>query len=144
MRNSILAFFLLALFAAPLNAAAGASGNAKAAEKSAIHDVITAQMHAFLAGDVDMAFTYASPDIKRLFGTPKQFGTMVRQGYPMVWRPATWTFLNLQTRGGDLWQRVLVRDAQGAFFILDYQMIRLDGMWKINAVRVRKAPGGTA
>ena len=143
MRGSILTLFLTAFFAAPVSAAGNVDA-VTAAGKTAIHDVITAQMHAFLAGDVDMAFTYASPDIKRLFGTPQQFGTMVQQGYPMVWHPATWKYLDLESRGGDLWQKVLVRDAEGAFHILEYQMIRLDGVWKINAVRVRKAPGGTA
>ena len=49
-----------------------------------IEKVISNQIDAFLADDFETAFTYASPMIKDIFGTPEKFGQMVRQGYPMV------------------------------------------------------------
>ena len=109
-----------------------------------IEKVISNQIDAFLADDFETAFTYASPMIKGIFGTPERFGQMVRQGYPMVWRPSEVNFLSIDRRGKELWQNVMVRDAEGALFILEYQMIPGETGWLINAVRVRKATEGTA
>ena len=109
-----------------------------------IEKVISNQIDAFLADDFETAFTYASPMIKGIFGTPERFGQMVRQGYPMVWRPSEVNFLSIDRRGKELWQNVMVRDAEGALYILEYQMIPGEMGWLINAVRVRKATEGTA
>lgn len=108
-----------------------------------IEAVISAQIEAFLADDFETAFTFASPTIKTIFGTPERFGAMVKNGYPMVWRPSDVEFLAIERRGRDLWQNVMVRDADGALHILEYQMIPGEDGWKINAVRVRKAGEGT-
>ena len=109
-----------------------------------IEKVISNQMAAFQVDDFETAFTYASPMIKDIFGTPERFGQMVRQGYPMVWRPSEVNFLSIERRGKDLWQNVMVRDAEGALYILEYQMVPGGSGWLINAVRVRKATEGTA
>ena len=109
-----------------------------------IEKVISSQIDAFLADDFETAFIYASPMIKDIFGTPEKFGQMVRQGYPMVWRPSEVNFLSIDRRGKELWQNVMVRDAEGALYILEYQMIPGEMGWLINAVRVRKATEGTA
>jgi hypothetical protein len=109
-----------------------------------IEKVISSQIDAFLADDFETAFTYASPMIKDIFGTPEKFGQMVRQGYSMVWRPSEVNFLSIDRRGKELWQNVMVRDAEGALYILEYQMIPGEMGWLINAVRVRKATEGTA
>jgi hypothetical protein len=109
-----------------------------------IESVISAQIDAFLADDVERAFTYASPTIRRMFGTPERFGEMVRNGYPMVWRPEKVEFLSVEQRARGLWQTVLIRDGEGALHILEYQMVQQDGRWLINGVRLRKAPAGTA
>lgn len=109
-----------------------------------IESVISAQIDAFLADDFETAFSFASPMIKNIFRTPERFGQMVRQGYPMVWRPAEVEFLSIEERGSGLWQNVLVRDAAGAVHILEYQMIQSEAGWLINAVRVRKPGDGLA
>ena len=93
------------------------------------------------ADDVEAAFTHASPAIKRLFGTPSNFGRMVRQGYPMVWRPAEVTFLGLEPRGETMIQTVMIRDQQGALHTLAYQMIPTRAGWQINGVRIMRALG---
>jgi len=109
----------------------------------AIKKVISDQIKAFRADDFDTAFTFASPVIRQMFGTPERFGQMVRQGYPMVWRPAEVTWLDAERRGRELWQSVLIRDGAGALHVLDYQMIPGEDGWKINAVHLRPAPPGT-
>ncbi|MXQ09109.1 DUF4864 domain-containing protein [Alphaproteobacteria bacterium GH1-50] len=106
----------------------------------AIEGTISDQIDAFLADDFDRAFTFASPNIQSLFGSPDRFGAMVRQGYPMVWRPGDVTFLALREINGRLWQRVMIRDREGRVHMLDYQMIDADGRWRINGVQIVPAP----
>ncbi len=114
------------------------------AQEEPVRAVISAQIKAFEADDFDTAFTYASQSIQRMFGSAQHFGAMVTNGYPMVWRPGEVKFLALEQRGGLLWQDVLVRDAQGALHILEYQMQQDGAGWKINGVNIRKAAAGTA
>ncbi|MGI9369103.1 MAG: DUF4864 domain-containing protein [Ruegeria sp.] len=106
------------------------------AQEAEIEANIGAQISAFKADDFAKAFSYASPNIQQLFGTPDNFGTMVRNGYPMVWRPAEVRYLELREVGGLLWQKVMIVDGSGQVHLLDYQMIRQGGDWKINGVQI--------
>jgi hypothetical protein len=108
--------------------------------QSAITATIQSQIDAFLTDDFETAFTYASPNIKRLFGTSERFGMMVRQGYPMVWRPGAVRYLELEEKGGGLFQKVLITDGQGVPHLLEYQMIETADGWQINGVRILEAP----
>lgn len=117
----------------------GLSGGAKA-DEAALRAVISSQIEAFLAEDLDRAYSFASPFIQRKFGTPETFGTMVREGYPMVWRPSDVTFLDAEVIAGKLWQSVMVRGPAGKSWIVDYEMVELEDGWKINGVQVRAAP----
>ena len=111
-----------------------------AQNNSVIEDVIGGQLEAFNARDVDQAWTYASPNIKRMFGSSSNFGSMVQQGYPMVWDNADVRFLDLRDVRGNLWQKVMVRDADGGLHILDYQMIESTDGWQINGVQLLAPP----
>jgi hypothetical protein len=105
---------------------------------AAIQGVIARQIEAFKVDDFVTAFSFASPSIKRLFGDPDRFGQMVRNGYPMVWRPAEVRFSGLETRDGRTVQSVVVTDAAGAIHVLDYEMIAGDDGWRINGVTLRR------
>jgi hypothetical protein len=120
---------------------AGLIGTAARADEpaEAIRGVISDQIAAFRADDFATAFTYASPTIKRLFGTSERFGEMVRSGYPMVWRPADVRFAGLRDRGGRTVQGVVVIDQAGAPHLLEYDMIETEAGWQIDGVRVRRA-----
>ena len=133
MRHIIPAFLLVASLVAPARA-----------DETAIQNVITSQIEAFKVDDFATAFTFASPTIQSVFGNPENFGIMVRQGYPMVWRPAEVQFLTIDIIDGQLWQNVLIRDREGQVHILEYQMIPGENGWRINAVRLRKDTEGTA
>ena len=111
-----------------------------AAQEGPIQNTIRAQIEAFQADDFARAFTFASPNIHALFGTPQAFGKMVREGYPMVYRPTDVAMLELRFIGGAYWQRVRVTDAKGRSFWLDYQMIERPEGWRINAVQMQEAP----
>ncbi len=101
-----------------------------------IEATIQGQFDAFVAQDVTGAFSFASPMIKGIFGTAENFGTMVQQGYPMVWNPANVRMLELRTVAGNLWQRVLVTDQGGRTHLLDYQMVETPEGWQINGVQL--------
>ncbi|MBY6003343.1 DUF4864 domain-containing protein [Salipiger bermudensis] len=116
------------------------AGPAIAQDDAAIEGVIRQQLDAFLAGDVDAAWGYASPEIQRLFGNPENFGRMVERGYPMVWAPGDVRFGALSESDGGLWQTVIVQDAEGALHALQYQMEQVDGSWRIAGVRFAPVP----
>lgn len=106
----------------------------------AIEQTIQSQVDAFLAEDATTAFTYASPNIKRLFGTPERFGSMVKNGYPMVWNPSEVKFLELRRQGPFLFQKVLFIDQNGAPHVLEYNMLETDAGWQIDGVQYLVAP----
>ncbi len=114
------------------------------AQEAPIQSTIEAQLDAIQRDDFTAAFTYASPTIKRVFGTPENFGRMVREGYPMVYRPGAVKMLELRELAGGLWQRVMITDAGGRTHMLDYQMIETPEGWQINAVQLLKAEGAGA
>ena len=129
MRNAVYAV----LFAAVLSLPA-------AAQEEPIRNTIQSQIEAFQADDFARAFTFASPTIKGMFGTPENFGAMVKQGYPMVYRPAEVQMMELREVAGALWQRVRITDQAGAGWYLDYMMVETAEGWQINAVQILPAP----
>ena len=110
------------------------------AQEGPITATIESQIDAFLADDMERAFSFASPTIKGLFGTPENFGKMVRDGYPMVYRPAEVEMQDLREIAGNLWQRVRITDQAGAGWYVDYMMIETPDGWLINAVQLMPAP----
>jgi len=114
------------------------------AQAADVQAVISDQIAAFEADDFARAFTYASPTIQGIFGDEMNFGRMVRNGFPMVWRPADVRYLGGQARGPVFMQDVMIKDAQGRLHILEYEMIEGEMGWKINGVRVKPATPGTA
>lgn len=126
---------LSAVLLAGLQAAPGRAQDAA----EAIRSVISGQIAAFRENDFERAFSFASPSIRRMFGNPTSFGSMVRHGYPMVWRPADVRFSGLRQEDGRTVQSVLVTDQEGALYVMDYEMVQGDGGWQIDGVTVRRA-----
>ena len=60
--------------------------------------VIRSQIEAFSNDDMETAFEFASPSIKSIFGNYIRFGSMVRQGYPMVFRQKNLTFKETKSK----------------------------------------------
>ena len=129
MRNGLYAALLAACLALPA-----------AAQEAPIQETIRSQIDAFLDDDFARAFTFASPTIKGMFGTPENFGAMVKNGYPMVYRPADVQMMGLREVAGNLWQRVRITDQAGAGWYLDYMMVETAEGWQINAVQILPAP----
>jgi hypothetical protein len=111
-----------------------------AAQDTEIRSVIEGQMQAFRNEDSAAAFDYASPGIQGMFGTPRNFGMMVRRGYPMVWNNAETQFLELRERNGALWQKIRIRDETGGLHLMDYRMVQTEEGWQIDGVVELPAP----
>jgi hypothetical protein len=110
------------------------------AQEQPIQRTIRSQIDAFRSDDFAGAFTFASRNIKEMFGSPENFGAMVKQGYPMVYRPSEVQMMELREVAGNLWQRVRVVDQAGQPWYLDYMMVETPEGWKINAVQILPAP----
>ena len=129
MRNGIYAVLVSACLAVPAFA-----------QEDPIQRTIQSQLDAFVKDDFATAFTFASPMIKGMFGTAENFGMMVAQGYPMVYRPSAVKMLELRTVAGNLWQRVMITDVEGRTHLLDYMMVETPDGWQINAVQLLPSP----
>lgn len=99
-----------------------------------IEAVIKSQFSAFASDDAGLAFSYASPLIQSIFVNPETFRRMVRGSYPMIWAPKDIRLLGLRNDGGRRLQRVFVKDQNGAAHLFDYEMVMVDGIWRINGV----------
>ncbi len=125
MRQSLKAIAIWLILAVPVSA-----------QEDPVQRVINQQLTAFLEDDFETAFSYASPEIKRLFLSPGQFERMVRRGYPMVHRPAEVTMLDQRNVADRVIQRVMIRDLSGRLHFLVYQMIDTPDGWQIAGVQI--------
>ncbi|OYU93308.1 MAG: DUF4864 domain-containing protein [Burkholderiales bacterium PBB5] len=107
------------------------------ADARAVRAVIEAQLKAFAADDAVRAFSYAAPAIRTQFGDPQTFLSMVRQGYPVVFRPASTAFFQPEWVAEVLVQVVQMRDAAGRAWLATYQLQRQsDKTWRISGCAV--------
>lgn len=101
-----------------------------------IEAVIEKQLSAFNADDFDAAFAFATPGIQQRFGSVRRFALMVVHRYPMVWRSKDTTYIGLENLGTYSIQKVMITDHQNAIHLLMYQMVRINGQWRIGAVQL--------
>lgn len=127
--------YLIGLFAAIF-----LSCTAAADDQSEIEQVIRDQITAFQQNDLTTAFGFASPAIRNIFRSKENFGAMVRQSYPMIWRPKRYEFLEIVPTEQGKKLTLLIEDHNGARYRAIYDMIKLRDQWCINGVQV--LPGG--
>ncbi|WP_299727228.1 DUF4864 domain-containing protein [uncultured Tateyamaria sp.] len=125
-------------------ALAASMAGAAWAQGTEIEGVISEQLEAFKTDNFAQAFEFASPNIRGIFQTPENFGRMVTQGYPMVWRPGEVTYLELREENGSFWQKVQIVDSEGRVHVLDYRMLETEAGWKINGVQLLESAGVSA
>ena len=101
-------------------------------DRAMFRDIISRQIEAFRADDGERAFSFASPGIRRMFGTAESFMAMVRSGYRPVYRPQRFSFGAIETSDGLYMQRVHLVGPDGARVAALYLMERQpDGTWRI-------------
>jgi hypothetical protein len=141
MRNA-LAFWLAALAAlAAWNAQAGPAGP----DAHAVRKVIIAHFQAFADDDADAAYLTATPVVRQQVGHPRHFLALVRGSYPMLYRPASIGFLEIEVKGRRATQSLRVVDADGHAWRVLFRLERQsDGGWRIGGCTVSEAPGQPA
>ncbi len=127
--------------AAPAQTVAAQTVAAQTADGAQIRGVIERQLAAFKRDDADGAFAFASPGIRRRFGTPETFMDMVRRHYAPLYRPRGVAFGALRDGPRGLLQEVHLTGPDGravtALYIMERQP---DGSWKIDGVYLLEDP----
>ena len=111
---------------------------AQTPRETEIQDVISAQVEAFRRDDAALAYSFASPDIQELLRDPATFLAMVRRAYPEVYRPQSLRFLRIEESDGRVLQHVLVQGPDGSIVTAVYEMVEIDGRWRINGCTLVK------
>jgi Domain of unknown function (DUF4864) len=140
MRSFVFCLFLLAaLFVSkPVQAGDPVSGED-------IRDTINQQLNAFQRDDWAGAFSYASPALQTIFGSPDRFRDMVLGGYRAVYRPKQVTFRDLDASGLRPVQIVFFIGPDGLAYLAAYEMERqADGSWRIASVQLIRAEAKSA
>ena len=127
-----LAVMWTALLAEPIRPTAAEPPN------PAIQTVISRQLEAFKKDDARAAFAIASPMIQGMFGDATTFMTMVERGFQTIWRSQRHQFLNLDVIEGRFVQRVLIDGRDGMTVVARYEMVEIDGQWRINSCTIEK------
>ncbi len=114
-----------------------------AADKAEFQRIITAQITAFKADDGPAAYDFAAPVVRNIFPTPEIFMTMVKQGYPQVYRPQSFNFTEaLIDPMGRPAQKMTVVGPDGKSYIALYSMEKQpDGTWRISGCTLLEIPG---
>ena len=122
-----------AIAVAPLSALAGE------AEVSSAQATIDGQLKAFLADEEDRAYSFAAPNIKRLFPTREAFMGMVKSGYPMVHKPQSYAFGKVEELSPtSVIQQVLIVGPDGKNYEAVYTLeLQPDGTHLITGVSLR-------
>lgn len=127
-RRRSLMLATLAAVAVPLRAA----NDVAPTDAKAVRALIEAQLAAFASDDADRAYSFAAPSIQTMFVNADRFLAMVRESYPVVYRPASVAFLQPEWIDGKLIQRVQMADAAGAPWMVVYELERqADRTWRI-------------
>ena len=130
MRIAFVGLFMLAL---ALPASAGD------AEVKAAQGAIDGQLRAFRAGDNEGAYSYAAPNIKRIFPTLDIFMNMVTSAYKPVHKPRTYAFGKVQELSPtSIIQQVMIVGEDGKDYEAVYTLeLQPDGKFRITGVSLR-------
>ena len=137
----VLAFVLVLTSWSVQAVRAGPLDDVTQGDAASIEQVIRSQLDAFQVDDGDLAFSFASPSIRAIFGTPDRFMQMVRTGYRPVYRPREVEFGRLIEFQGQPTQLVTLVGPDGRVVAAYYLMERQpDGIWRIDGCVLREAP----
>lgn len=116
-----------------------------AKDEKAVQTVVQSQLAAFAKDDADKAFSYAAPVLRKAIGSSAAFMAMVKNSYPVVYRPASVVFLKAEGSGDDVVQKVQMLDASGMSYLAVYSLQRQkDKTWRISGCAVVENKGRMA
>jgi hypothetical protein len=102
---------------------------------------IEAQLKAFLADDNAAAYSYAAPNVKKVFPTLDTFMSMVTGGYQPVQKPQRYSFGKSEWMSGTtIAQQVFIVGPDGKDYEALYTLeLQPDGVFRITGVSLRAA-----
>jgi len=111
------------LFIAPL---------ARAEDAPDVKAIISGQLDAFTHDDAKAAYDFAAPEIRDKFPDADTFLSMVKSGYPAVYRHRSVQFGDEARDGDNIRQNVVFIDEDNRVWRGVYVLVReADGAWKI-------------
>ena len=123
---------LLLLFAVWLAPLAAAEVPLTRAERTAIAGVVKGQLAAFAKRDARLAFSFASPELQRQFGSADDFMSTVREDFAILIAPRSTTFFSAERVEGEVIQAVRVVGRSGETVVALYTLERQrNGVWRI-------------
>jgi hypothetical protein len=139
MRRALLALAFIPIFLASLAVAGDA-------EVKAAQTVIDSQLKAFIANDGVAAYSFAAPNVKRIFPTVDTFMNMVTNGYAPVRKPQSYSFGKVEETGpGSIIQQVLIVGPDGKDYEAVYTLQQQpDGSFKITGCSLRASTSVSA
>ena len=150
----LLMLMVLAMSLSGLPAAGAAVPGSSASESTSVFSpaddkqvrrVVQEQLLAFAKDEAAKAFSYAAPNIREAMGSADNFMRMVRQSYPVIYRPASVAFLKIEGSGNEAVQRVQMLDAAGDSWLAVYSLQRQKGrQWRISGCVVLQNKGRMA
>ncbi len=132
MRRAVLAFALIAGLSLP-------PANAGEAEVRGAQAAIENQLKAFIANDGALAYSFAAPNVKRIFPSVDSFMSMVTNGYPPVRRPQNYAFGKVEEMSPtSIVQQVLIVGPDGKDYEAVYTLeLQPDGSYLITGCSLR-------
>ena len=107
------------------------------ADEINVRAVVEGQLAALAKDDAVKAFSFAAPNVRETVGTATRFLAMVRNSYPMIYRPASTAFLKPEGHDDQVIQRVQMLDAGGNAWLAIYSLQRQkDKAWRITGCKV--------
>ena len=99
-----------------------------------IEKVISSQFTAFQEKNLSLAYSFASPEIKRQYPSAEIFGQMVKNGYSDIWNSKSHTFEGLKLKGEMAFQMVTVISSNNTINNYLYTLYNYNGGWVIAGV----------
>jgi len=106
----------------------------QATANAGVEAAITRQLEAFKRNDGAGDHAIASPMIQVMFGDARTFVRMVETGYPQIFRSRSSRFVKLSLIDGRQIQTVLIEGQDGSVITAAYEMVEIEGQWRINGV----------
>ena len=112
---------------------AGKATRLSTADRKKIQHIINLQIKAFQRDDETIAFSYAAPETRKLFGSPRAFMEMVRSGYSALYRSESRQFLEAAVIDGAVIQPLRIVTPDGETLVALYSMQQQpDKEWRIS------------
>ncbi|KQZ13582.1 hypothetical protein ASD44_05460 [Mesorhizobium sp. Root554] len=117
------------------------SAMAGEAEIKSAQKTIDSQLKAFQQDNGALAYSFAAPNITRMYPTPEAFIGMVTNGYPPVRKPQSFAFGKSQETGPtSVVQQVMIVGPDGKDYEAVYMLeLQPDGVYRITSCSLRAA-----